>query len=73
LAQLRVGFSIFENSEDAALTIGPFTFRTSAKLLLEPATNRRIYLTEKGAAAALKFPTGQGARWLPGAVEHDLG
>ena len=35
-------------------TIGPYTFRPSAKLLQEPVKNRRIRLTEKE-AAILKF------------------
>ena len=54
LARLRAQLRIFENSEDAVFTIGPYTFRPSAKLLQEPAKNRRIRLTEKE-AAILKF------------------
>jgi DNA-binding response OmpR family regulator len=54
LARLRAQLRIFENSEDAVFTIGPYTFRPSAKLLQEPARNRRIRLTEKE-AAILKF------------------
>jgi DNA-binding response OmpR family regulator len=54
LARLRAQVRIFENSEDAVFTIGPYTFRPSAKLLQEPARNRRIRLTEKE-AAILKF------------------
>ena len=33
LARLRAQLRIFENSEDAVFTIGPYTFRPSAKLL----------------------------------------
>ncbi len=54
LARLRAQLRIFENSEDAVFTIGPYTFRPSAKLLQEPTKNRRIRLTEKE-AAILKF------------------
>ena len=54
LARLRAQMRIFENSEDAVFTIGPYTFRPSAKLLQEPLRNRRIRLTEKE-AAILKF------------------
>ena len=44
----------FENSDDAVVTIGPYTFRPSAQLLQEPGRNRRIHLTAKE-AALLKF------------------
>ncbi|MBN9563265.1 MAG: response regulator transcription factor [Alphaproteobacteria bacterium] len=54
LARLRAQLRLFENSEDAVFTIGPYTFRPSAKLLQEAARNRRIRLTEKE-AAILKF------------------
>ncbi len=54
LARLRAQLRIFENSEDAVFSIGPYTFRPSAKLLQEPHRNRRIRLTEKE-AAILKF------------------
>lgn len=61
LARLRAQLRIFENSEDAVFTIGPYTFRPSAKLLMDPAKNRRIRLTEKE-AAILKFLYRSGAR-----------
>jgi DNA-binding response OmpR family regulator len=54
LARLRAQLRIFENSEDAVFSIGPYTFRPSAKLLQETQRNRRIRLTEKE-AAILKF------------------
>ena len=54
LARLRAQLRIFENSEDAVFTIGPYTFRPSAKMLEEPTRKRRIRLTEKE-AAILKF------------------
>ncbi len=37
LARLRAQLRIFENSEDAVFSIGPYMFRPSAKLLQEPA------------------------------------
>ena len=61
LARLRAQMRIFENSEDAVFTIGPYTFRPAAKLLQEPAKNRRIRLTEKE-AAILKFLYRAGTR-----------
>ncbi len=64
LARLRAQLRIFENSEDAVFSIGPYTFRPSAKLLQEPARNRRIRLTEKE-AAILKFLYRAGTRPVP--------
>jgi DNA-binding response OmpR family regulator len=61
LARLRAQLRIFENSEDAVFTIGPYTFRPSAKLLQDLAKNRRIRLTEKE-AAILKFLYRSGTR-----------
>jgi DNA-binding response OmpR family regulator len=54
LARLRAQLRIFDNSMDATLTIGPFAFRPSEKLLLSPQTNRRIRLTTRE-ADLLKF------------------
>jgi DNA-binding response OmpR family regulator len=54
LARLRAQMRIFENSEDAVFTIGPYQFRPSAKLLQDTVRNRRIRLTEKE-AAILKY------------------
>jgi len=54
LARLRAQMRIFENSEDAVFTIGPYLFRPSAKLLQDQVRNKRIRLTEKE-AAILKF------------------
>nr|WP_321985662.1 response regulator transcription factor [uncultured Lichenicoccus sp.] len=64
LARLRAQMRIFENSEDAVFSIGPYTFRPSAKLLQETARNRRIRLTEKE-AAILKFLYRAGTRPVP--------
>ncbi|MBL6455226.1 response regulator transcription factor [Belnapia sp. T6] len=54
LARVRAQLRVFDNSEDAVFTIGPYMFRPSAKLLLEPARNRKIRLTDKE-SAILKF------------------
>ena len=54
LARVRAQLRVFDNSEDAVFTIGPYLFRPAAKLLLEPARNRKIRLTEKE-SAILKF------------------
>ena len=61
LARLRAQLRIFENSEDAVFTIGPYTFRPSAKLLQDIERGRRIRLTEKE-AAILKFLYRAGTR-----------
>ncbi|KFL88778.1 DNA-binding response regulator [Acetobacter malorum] len=64
LARLRAQMRLFENSEDAVFSIGPYTFRPSAKLLQEPQKNRRIRLTEKE-TAILKFLYRAGTRPVP--------
>jgi DNA-binding response OmpR family regulator len=61
LARLRAQLRVFENSEDAVFSIGPYSFRPSAKMLQEPQRNRRIRLTEKE-AAILKFLYRAGTR-----------
>ena len=47
LARVRAQLRVFDNSEDAVFTVGPYMFRPAAKLLLEPARNRKIRLTDK--------------------------
>jgi DNA-binding response OmpR family regulator len=47
LARLHAQLRLFDTSEDAVFTIGPFTFRPSAKLLMRVATKQRIRLTAK--------------------------
>ncbi len=47
LARLRVQLRQHEQSGDAVFTIGPYTFRTSAKLLIHGETKKRVRLTEK--------------------------
>ena len=54
LARLRAQLRQFEQSEDAVFTIGPYTFRPSAKLLIDEAKNKKIRLTEKE-TAILKY------------------
>ena len=74
LARLRAQLRLFENSEDAVFTIGPYTFRPAAKMLQEARKNRRIRLTEKE-SAILKFLYRAGTRPVPraGAAERGLG
>ena len=59
-AQLRV----FDNSEDAVFTIGPYLFRPSVRLLLQPARNRKIRLTDKE-TSILKFLYRAGGKTVP--------
>jgi DNA-binding response OmpR family regulator len=61
LARLRAQMRIFENSEDATFTIGPYSFRPAAKQLLDVAKNRKVRLTEKE-SAILKYLYRAGGR-----------
>ena len=61
LARLRAQLRVYDNSEDAVFPIGPYSFRPSSKLLLEPQRNRKIRLTEKE-CAILKFLYRAGSR-----------
>jgi len=54
LARLRAQLRQFELSDDATFAIGPYTFRPSAKMLINPETNRKVHLTEKE-TAILKY------------------
>jgi DNA-binding response OmpR family regulator len=47
LARVRAQLRVFDNSEDATFLIGPYVFRPSVKLLLEPVRNRKVRLTDK--------------------------
>ena len=47
LARLRSQLRQHEQSEDAVFTIGPYTFRPAAKLLLDTENNKKVRLTEK--------------------------
>ena len=54
LARLRAQLRQFELSDDATFPIGPYTFRPSAKMLVNADSNRKIHLTEKE-TAILKY------------------
>ena len=47
LARLQAQLRMFDTSEDAVFTIGPYTFRPSAKLLVGSDKKKRIRLTAK--------------------------
>ncbi len=54
LARIRAHLRQHELSEDATFLIGPYNFKPSAKMLMDPETNKKIRLTEKE-TAILKF------------------
>jgi len=54
LARLRAHLRQNELNDDAVLTIGPYSFRPSAKLMTDVSGRRKVRLTEKE-AAILKF------------------
>jgi DNA-binding response OmpR family regulator len=54
LARLRAQLRQHEQSEDAVFTIGPYSFRPAAKLLVHNDTQAKIRLTEKE-TAILKY------------------
>jgi DNA-binding response OmpR family regulator len=64
LARVRAQLRVFDNSEDAVFTIGPYMFRPSARLLLEPARNRKVRLTDKE-SNILKFLYRAGGKPVP--------
>ncbi|MDO9713410.1 response regulator transcription factor [Paracraurococcus lichenis] len=47
LARVRAQLRVFDNSENAVFTIGHYMFRPAARLLLDPAKNRKVRLTDK--------------------------
>ncbi|MGF1591830.1 MAG: response regulator transcription factor [Kiloniellaceae bacterium] len=47
LARMRAQLRQHEQSEDAVFTIGPYTFRPSAKLLTHGESKKKVRLTEK--------------------------
>jgi DNA-binding response OmpR family regulator len=61
LARLRAQLRVFDNSEDAVFTVGPYQFRPAGKLLLDIERNRKIRLTEKE-SAILKYLYRAGGR-----------
>jgi DNA-binding response OmpR family regulator len=64
LARVRAQLRVFDTSDDATFRIGPYTFRPSAKLLMEPARNRKLRLTDKE-CAILKYLYRAGGRPVP--------
>jgi len=54
LARLRAQLRQHEQSEDAIFTIGPYSFRPSAKLLVAEGGKKKVRLTEKE-TAILKY------------------
>ena len=54
LARLRAQLRQHELSEDAVFTIGPYTFRPAAKLLVDDSGRKKVRLTEKE-TAILKY------------------
>jgi DNA-binding response OmpR family regulator len=61
LARLRAQLRQYEQTEDAVLEIGPYSFRPGAKLLVDGNGKKRIRLTEKE-AAILRYLFRAGAR-----------
>ena len=64
LARLRAQLRVFDSSEHAVFTIGPYLFRPATKQLVEPAKSRKIRLTEKE-SAILKFLYRAGGKPVP--------
>lgn len=54
LARVRAQLRLHERSEDAVFNIGPYNFRPSAKMLMDPEHNKKVRLTEKE-TAILKY------------------
>ncbi len=54
LARIRAQLRQHEQSEDAVFTIGPYSFRPAAKLMLHKETAQKVRLTEKE-TAILKY------------------
>ena len=67
LARMRAHLRQHEQSEDAVFAIGPYSFRPSAKLLLDTEKKRKVRLTEKE-TAILKYLYRAGER----AVTRDI-
>lgn len=65
LARIRAQLRLFEQSEDAVFTIGPYTFRPANKLLLDnEKTGKKVRLTEKE-TAILKYLLRAGSKPVP--------
>ncbi|MEQ8334898.1 response regulator transcription factor [Nisaea sp.] len=63
LARMRAHLRQHEQSDDALFTIGPYSFRPSAKLLIDEARNKKVRLTEKE-TAILKYLYRTGGRMV---------
>jgi DNA-binding response OmpR family regulator len=63
LARMRAHLRQHEQSDDAVFTIGPYSFRPSAKLLIDEAKNKKVRLTEKE-TAILKYLSRTGGRMV---------
>ncbi|MBO6561675.1 MAG: response regulator transcription factor [Nisaea sp.] len=63
LARMRAHLRQHEQSDDAVFTIGPYSFRPSAKLLIDEAKNKKVRLTEKE-TAILKYLYRTGGRMV---------
>ncbi len=70
LNRLRALIRVFENSDDAVLTIGPYTFQPASKHLVED-EGRIIRLTEKE-ASILKFLYRAGAMVTREVLLHEV-
>jgi DNA-binding response OmpR family regulator len=64
LARVRAQLRVFDNSEDAVFLIGPYVFRPSARLLQDPARNRKVRLTDKE-CSILKYLYRAGGKPVP--------
>jgi len=64
LARVRAQLRQHEQSEDAVFTIGGFTFRPSAKTMVDDENNQKIRLTEKE-TAILKYLYRAGSNAVP--------
>lgn len=60
-ARLRAHIRQHERSDDAVFSVGPYTFKPGAKLLINPATRKKIRLTDKE-TAILKYLYRSGSR-----------
>lgn len=60
-ARLRAHIRQHERSDDAVFNVGPYTFKPGAKLLVNPATRKKIRLTDKE-TAILKYLYRSGSR-----------
>ena len=70
LARIRAQLRQHEQSDDAVFTIGPYSLRPSAKLLMDTENNKKIRLTEKE-TAILKYLYRAGDRVVPRSVLLD--